>query len=178
MLDEQSGVSISRKTNPPLLNIRGNNYCRAKGYLDTKYERGYDDKGGASRFFYIAKAQPNERYGYCRTCKTTFPQKDYEKHKNHDFIFHSTVKPLNLIKYLVKLITPPKSYNPVILDPFFGTGTLGVVCEAMGIRWIGIEINEEYCEIAKTKIQELTPKMMQDKDIQQMKTQSVSNFLF
>jgi DNA modification methylase len=59
---------------------------------------------------------------------------------------HPTVKPLALMKYLVKLISPPK--DAILLDPFMGSGTTLVACKELGIKCIGIEIEEKYCEIA------------------------------
>jgi len=62
---------------------------------------------------------------------------------------HPTQKPLNLIKYLIKIHSKE---NDLILDPFLGSGTTAVACEQLNRKWIGIEINPEYCEIAKKRI--------------------------
>jgi len=78
MLDEQSGIGKSQKVNSPLLNIKGNNYGRAKGNTNIITERGFNDKGGASRFFYCAKASRKER---------------------GEFNLHPTVKPIKLMQY-------------------------------------------------------------------------------
>lgn len=60
---------------------------------------------------------------------------------------HPAQKPMQLIlKYL--MVLEPKN----ILDPFLGSGTTAVACERLGRRWIGIEISEEYCEIAAKRI--------------------------
>jgi hypothetical protein len=56
ILDEQSGVSKSSKTKSPLLDITGGSYNNHKGNTDKITERGHNDKGGASRFFYTAKS--------------------------------------------------------------------------------------------------------------------------
>jgi len=64
--------------------------------------------------------------------------------------FHSTVKPLKLMEYLCKLITPP---NGTVLDPFMGSGTTGIACKNLGFGFIGIEKNKEYFDIAKKRIQ-------------------------
>ena len=63
---------------------------------------------------------------------------------------HPTVKPLALMSYLVRLVTMPG--RNLILDPFMGSGTTGMACAKAGIPFIGIELNQEYCEIAKRQI--------------------------
>jgi len=120
----------------------------------------YDFDTNPSRFFYVAKASRKERFFYCRTCDDVFSQSEFEKHKEHDVIFHPTVKPIKLIRYLVRLITPP---NGIVLDMFFGTGTTGIAAEEEGFRWIGIEMNEEYCKIAEKRISLIQPKLLLDK---------------
>lgn len=68
---------------------------------------------------------------------------------------HPTVKPLKLIEYLCKLTMIPT--GGVVLDPFLGSGTTAMACEKLGRKWIEIELNEEYCEIAKKRIQAVRP---------------------
>jgi len=63
--------------------------------------------------------------------------------------FHSTVKPINLMKYLCRLITPP---NGIVLDPFMGSGSTGCACNIEGFKFIGIEKEKDYCEISKRRI--------------------------
>lgn len=63
--------------------------------------------------------------------------------------FHSTVKPIKLMEYLIRLITPP---GGIVLDPFMGSGSTGVAAKNLGFEFIGIEMNEEYIEIAKRRI--------------------------
>ena len=88
----------------------------------------YGDTGGASRFFYVAKASRRER-GEGNT--------------------HPTVKPLALMRWLVRLVTPP---GGTVLDPFMGSGSTGVACLREGVNFIGIELNPEYAEIARRRI--------------------------
>lgn len=88
----------------------------------------YSDSGGASRFFYVAKASKKDRG------------------ENNG---HPTVKPTKLMEYLCKLITPP---NGTVLDPFTGSGSTGVAAVGLGFNFIGCEMNEEYVEIAKRRI--------------------------
>jgi site-specific DNA-methyltransferase (adenine-specific) len=110
----------------------------------------YLDSGGASRFFYVPKAGRDERFAYCRDCEEVLPQKAWQEHKDHNVEFHPTVKPLKLIEYLVRLVTP---MDGIVLDPFIGTGATAVACEKLSRRWIGIEINPEYYEIARRRIE-------------------------
>lgn len=87
-----------------------------------------DCGGGASRFFYVAKAS----------------KKDRGEDNNHP-----TVKSTKLMEYLITLITPP---NGVVLDPFMGSGSTGKACKNLGFDFIGIEKEKEYFEIAKKRI--------------------------
>ncbi len=92
-------------------------------------------KGGASRFFYCAKASKKER----------------GEGNNHP-----TVKPVSLIKYLVTLVTPP---DGVCLDPFIGSGTTAIAALNTGRFFIGIEKEEKYVEIARKRIAEHTQQL-------------------
>jgi len=118
------------------------------------------DSGGASRFFYVAKASRGERNMGLKGIK---PQKrdpsrkdgnpggdnprNRGVHKVHNF--HPTVKPIKLMSYLVRLVTPPKG---IVLDPFIGSGTTGMACLKEGFKFIGIEKETEYVKIAKARI--------------------------
>jgi site-specific DNA-methyltransferase (adenine-specific) len=62
---------------------------------------------------------------------------------------HPTQKPIKLIEKLIDVHT---DIEGTVLDPFLGSGTTAVACEKLGRRWIGIEISEKYCEIAKQRI--------------------------
>ena len=88
------------------------------------------DFGSASRFFYCAKATAAERGA-----------------DNN----HPTVKPLALMRYLLTLVTPP---GGVVLDPFLGSGSTGVAAALLGVRFVGIEREREYFDIACRRIDE------------------------
>jgi len=62
---------------------------------------------------------------------------------------HFTPKPIKAIERIIKLHTKE---NDLVLDPFLGSGTTALACERLNRKWIGIEINEEYCKIAKERI--------------------------
>ena len=89
----------------------------------------YGDTGGPSRFFYCAKASKAER-GEGNT--------------------HPTVKPIALMRYLCRLVTPP---GGTVLDPFAGSGSTLLAAQAEGFAAIGIEIDEAYAEIARARLE-------------------------
>lgn len=125
------------------------------------------DSGGASRFFrqfdgngghfkYQAKARNREKWFFCKDCKEAFQVKEKKDHQ-HDhadkkhLTQHPTPKSLGLMRYFVKLITPPQG---VVLDPFAGTGSTGVACLTDDFRFVGIEMDPEYHRIAKRRMME------------------------
>jgi site-specific DNA-methyltransferase (adenine-specific) len=132
ILDEQSG--ISKSTGGGALAVfnnskKNNDYGSGnRDFYTPKKNMGKGDVGGASRFFYVAKASKRER-GVGNG--------------------HPTVKPIRLMEYLCKLITPP---GGTILDPFAGSGSTGVAAVRLGYEFIGIEREKEYCEIAEKRI--------------------------
>jgi DNA modification methylase len=90
--------------------------------------------GSAARFFYCAKASRDDR-------DEGLPM---DQHSSHP-----TVKPTDLMRYLCRLITPP---GGIVLDPFTGSGSTGKAAMAEGFRFIGIEREAEYIEIARARI--------------------------
>jgi len=86
------------------------------------------DTGSAARFFYCAKASREDR-----------------NEGNH----HPTVKPTDLMRYLCRLVTPT---GGVVLDPFMGSGSTGKAAVLEGFEFVGIEKEQESCEIAKARI--------------------------
>lgn len=118
------------------------------GPRDVMEPRG--DEGSAARFFYCAKAATSEREAGLLE-KTDYQLRDngfsgeiggeHLPRANH----HPTVKPLDLMRYLVKLITPP---GGIVLDPFLGSGTTAIAAKELGMKCIGIEREEPYCKIA------------------------------
>jgi site-specific DNA-methyltransferase (adenine-specific) len=137
LLDEQSGILKS--------GAQGFKKATSKGHQGNCYGKdnrpegtpsiAYADEGGASRFFktfepFIYKSKANKS----------------DKGKNNT---HPTVKSTQLMEYLVTLITPP---NGIVLDPFMGSGSTGVASIRCSLKFIGIEMEEEYFEIAKQRI--------------------------
>ena len=68
---------------------------------------------------------------------------------------HPAQKPVKLVKTVIEPCTPPSG---LVLDPFFGSGTTAIACEELGLNWIGIELDEEYFQKAKTRIANKKPR--------------------
>ena len=115
-----------------------------------------------SRFFYCPKASKKDRDegldALPNHYKGTYAQDEWSRNnmgntpdnqrspvKNT----HPTVKPTALMRYLCRLITPP---NGVVLDPYMGSGSTGKAAIREGFGFVGIEIDEDYHEIAKARI--------------------------
>lgn len=126
MLDRQTG-DLGKSQGGNSRNIKNKIYGKYKDGI-TKEGTGFGDTGGASRFFYVAKTSKRERG------------------ENNA---HPTVKPIKLMQYLCRLVTPP---NGVVLDPFLGSGSTGIAALKEGFRFIGIEKEKQYFEIAERRI--------------------------
>jgi len=122
-----------------------------------------EELGEKSRYFYCAKASRAERNKglegmpliECRTgCGGVMPiddnGKDRDRFKKKAQNLHPTVKPIALMKYIIKLLAPPN--NPTLLDPFMGSGSTLLAAKELGINAIGIEKQTEYCEIARARL--------------------------
>ncbi len=119
--------------------------------------RAMGDDGSAARFFYCAKASSAER----NTGLGDSPRKKSDTrsdvaagiwtkmnaaHQNH----HPTVKPVTLMRYLVRLVTQA---GGTVLDPFLGSGTTAVAAIHENINWVGFEMNPEYASIAEQRVE-------------------------
>lgn len=173
LMDEQSGkltsgvfstrksgsVFLAHANNVPVAGCRGG------------------DSGGASRFFYTAKASKRDRdegceglgfekeighnrFDTCEVCGGTILQNpdrpsacrcETPVRKNNVVKgnHHPTVKSTALMRWLTRLVTPP---NGLCLDPFAGSGSTGKACMLEGFNFIGIEQDAEYCKIAEARI--------------------------
>ena len=178
MLDQQTGIlSVTGKRSAasrerwtdgvsPMVGANATNAKR------TEYA---NDSGGASRFFYCAKASRKEReaglegmpeqmYARSNGAKAAAGRgEEYEaadnglnrttKTTNH----HPTVKPIALMRWLCRLVTPK---GGLILDPFCGSGSTGCAAVAEGFRFVGIEREAEYVTIAERRIRHWTPEQV------------------
>jgi DNA modification methylase len=129
-LDQQAGVLTSGKQLPS--HTRHQQRMGASGIYGKSADPSsdaltetYGDTGGASRFFPTFRYEPKAP--------------GYERPTDEDGTGHPTVKPLDLIRWLVRLVTPP---GGLVLDPFLGSGTTAEACVIEGFRCIGIEQDE------------------------------------
>lgn len=130
-LDEETGTLSSGSGNTRTKTAISTSMAGPLGVMDRE-QISYGDSGGASRFFYCSKASKKEKTAGLEDKNT-----------------HPTVKPIDLMRYLVKLVTPP---GGIVLDPFLGSGTTGIAAILEGFDFIGIEQSPEYMEIAKARI--------------------------
>jgi DNA modification methylase len=151
--DTKSGAvnkQYSKKTTNPILG-------KGLGQNDVLCEA---SSGSASRFFYCAKASKKDRNEGCEGMEEKRVDSDFRQggaannRSSGKYAImqntHPTVKPTALMQYLVRLVTPP---NGTCLDPFMGSGSTGKACVIEGFNFIGIEMEQEYYNIAKKRIE-------------------------
>jgi site-specific DNA-methyltransferase (adenine-specific) len=173
ILDEEAGAMLDEQA-PSVGNMMnavctkdtrgGTGHTLQRAHKTGETSGHFDGLGGASRFFYCAKPSQKERNAGCehlpeeksgkmgagmrssvgRPNEGTTLSED-RKSTNH----HPTVKPVDLMRYLCRLVTPPEG---IVLDPFMGSGTTGIAANLEGFNFIGIDMEEEYVEIARARI--------------------------
>lgn len=164
LLDQQSGFSKSTG----VINRFKSGAKPFGGAVGEDYEsvQGVADSGGASRFFYVAKANKKDRNEGLEELQPRL-QMNAEFRPNHlekalegdagkphgrytpTQNFHPTVKPTDLMRYLIKLVTPA---GGIVLDPFTGSGSTGKAALLDGYQFIGIELTEEYLPIIEGRL--------------------------
>lgn len=165
ILDEQSGIS---KPSKGRTGIKGGSPIHQSSLsVDVEGRWPADNGGGASRFFYCAKVSKKERNAGCGDLqekedkgsiglRTIGGTPLYEKgsseiiNKRVSKNNHPTVKPIKLMAYLCRLVTPE---NGLVLDPFMGSGSTGVAARLEGFRFCGMELDPGYFEIASARIE-------------------------
>jgi len=116
-------------------------------------------EGSAARFFYTAKASKSERnkglkgfeekrVNYMAKANGT-GEASMDSFSSINANHHPTVKPIALMRYLCRLITPAKG---IVLDPFCGSGSTCCAAVLEGFNYIGIELEQEYCEMSRARI--------------------------
>ena len=162
MLDAQSGVSSSSSR-------VGKRTGKDAGCLGAfagqdNVLMGHDDTGGASRFFYTAKASKAEREAGLDHLPVRSGGELTDRVDGSDGLnspragagrgggrrnHHPTVKPIALMRYLVRLITPP---GGIVLDPFAGSGSTIAAAVLEGFSALGMELSEDYAQIARARV--------------------------
>ena len=160
LFPESNGGAFPKKSNV----ATGRHYEGGWGNVNNEV-RTEMGSGSAARFFYCAKASKSERNAGLEAFEDKKSQhnaggigrkvsveKRLEQGKENAPMMkniHPTVKPVNLMKYLCRLVTPPEG---VVLDPFMGSGTTGIAAKVEGFDFIGIEMDREYLAIAEARI--------------------------
>jgi site-specific DNA-methyltransferase (adenine-specific) len=157
LLDEQSGVT---KSSPHLRVSQKSHSQSMENPLGSHTGVGVSDSGGASRFFYVAKASRRDRNEGLEELEAKRhsdrivddgpggenPRNRTNQAKQN---FHPTVKPTALMRYLIKLVTPE---GGVVLDPFTGSGSTGKAALLDGFQFVGVELTEEYLPIIEGRL--------------------------
>jgi DNA modification methylase len=115
------------------------------------------DQGSAARYFYCAKASKKDREEGCEDLEghntysesAATPMRDHRKQAKRSNN-HPTVKPTALMAYLCRLITPK---GGVVLDPYMGSGSTGKAAVQEGFSFVGIELDDQYYDICKARIE-------------------------
>ena len=123
----------------------------------------YNDEGSASRYFYCPKTSKSDRNQglvefddkqYSHDGRKKSIENPYQRNKSISKNSHPTVKPVELMKYLCRLVTPK---GGTVLDPFMGSGSTGMAAKDEGFDFIGIEREKEYFEISEQRIKTTAP---------------------
>lgn len=169
ILDEEAGAVLDLQTgNRPAGSPKSGNEPQAAAFSGNLYGTaakqgqawgGFQDTGGASRFFYCPKADRAEReigmdgveakpmlWSAGEQSPGTFQSEGTNRTAKNN---HPTVKPIALMQWLVRLVTPP---GGIVLDPFMGSGSTGIACSREGFDFIGIDLSPENVEIARLRI--------------------------
>jgi tRNA G10 N-methylase Trm11 len=167
IMNEQSGILETHGTgkNPKMSNIGFGSNRRKVDFQEYK-----SDSGGAARFYYTAKASKSERnvglegmekkilaksrgaQQAIKDGKTEYLQDHIGFNRIQEMEnVHPTVKPIDLMRYLVNMFSTPD--GGVVYDPFAGSGSTLIACKILGREYIGSEMESEYYEIAKKRLQ-------------------------
>ena len=157
---KSSNVSRERKA--------GTEFGQSSGWnkhnnVDSGLMPAYGDEGSASRYFYCPKTAKSERNQgliefddkqYSHDGRKKSIENPYQRNKSISKNSHPTVKPVELMKYLCRLVTPK---GGTVLDPFMGSGSTGMAAKDEGFDFIGIEREKEYFEISEQRIKTTAP---------------------
>lgn len=156
LLDEQTGTLTSNSGSAFLENADGDARAAYGAWQGNEAPGFYGDSGGASRFFYTAKTSVGERNAMdpawlprARSARKRYQQDAADRWRPRLRNRHPTVKPIGLMRWLVRLVTPP---GGLVVDPFSGSGSTGCAAVLEGMRYIGIEREIESVIIGRARI--------------------------
>jgi DNA modification methylase len=160
LLDEQSGITKSGGSSPSANRTAPNGSGLTMGHMMPKLNTNHlPSEGGASRFFYVAKASKRDRNEGLEELEQKAAGSLNMRTDEHSVRngmntgarsnFHPTVKPTALMRYLIKLVTPP---GGTVLDPFTGSGSTGKAALLDGFQFVGVELTEEYLPIIEGRL--------------------------
>ena len=184
IIDEEVAAELDRLTGPcggagrasgPAINGArdGTAAYGARGGIPAERVVFHGRCDGASNFFYTAKASTSERDKGLEDLPTLTPgERSGGREEGSAGINgyagtrgengrnpHPTVKPISLMRYLVRRASPPGAWDPdmakrpVVLDCFMGSGSTGVAAMVEGVRFVGCELGEESAEVARLRLQ-------------------------
>lgn len=190
LLDEQSETSNSSKNKSSDNRQTFSNEVYSGGLGVHSPANSHNDSGGASRFFYVAKASKRDRNEGLDDLEAKTPSEMTGRKEGSAGLvmkhpdgsdkanayagttgaarqnFHPTVKPTSLMEYLIKLVTPP---GGIVLDPFTGSGSTGKAAILQGFDFIGIELTEEYLPIIEGRLKYAEQVVAETKEQEKLK---------
>jgi site-specific DNA-methyltransferase (adenine-specific) len=152
-----AGFPMTGKSSGGRIGSAGGGAVDYAGSSFIKGDPGFGDTGTAARFYYCAKASRAERErglthrepetvgdGRAKTNHTA-----YQRGATQRLNIHPTVKPVSVMRWLVRLVTPP---GGTVLDPYAGSGTTGIAATLEGFDFVGCELSHEYADLARGRI--------------------------
>jgi DNA modification methylase len=161
----KAGGSVSGKEQSKT----GDENTNCYGEYDRVPWESYNDNGSAARFFYCAKTSKKDRNeGLDHLADKEWKNEGaaIPERGNRPFIpsknNHPTVKPTDLMRYLVRMVTPK---GGTVLDPFMGSGSTGKAAILENFKFVGIELGPEYMDIARARIEAADPSDYEDEQV-------------
>jgi DNA modification methylase len=167
LLDEHAAAELDRQSGDRQSGDRQSGVRKGMGYHGADGDGGpaiVGSSGGASRFFFVAKPSRRERDLGLESLPTRTGGEMTDREEDSSGLkspragagrgggrknTHPTVKPVELMRYLCRLVTPP---GGIVLDPFCGSGTTGMAAVLEGFDFMGVEREAEYVQLARLRI--------------------------
>lgn len=147
VLDRQSGISKSTGGDGSKYKSDTNIVFKKETIVNNgKNGLGLGDTGGCSRILHRCNYDLNDYDIYMYCPKVSNKERNEGTYNNR----HPTLKPISLLKKIIQLFKTP---NPLhVLDPFMGSGSMGIACIELGVSYTGVELDAEYYTIAQTRL--------------------------